>query len=430
MSKPIVGKPLAEYAADIQSGSGQLEIGDFDELKTIGMAASLAVQLRGLPELEYSVLARVSDALFNIPSVALKPVLRTLSEVGMVRLYEQGRTITKVDPDIPYFESVFEKIGDFSSELNYSEVEQAMVIIMAKLQEQPANKDSLSSKSGIPKDLMDRCLAIGAASGLITNHRVRGQSVLLSPIYFADNNAGLADLLAKAGATDFSYLLSVISEHQGWPLGMIVAQQQIAGRPLTPVQIELIKMLSEENMLKPPTIEIGTFKETFIFTPRPGTARLSHGKRDIYERAMALLAAVRKGQLLPFAYPIRKPDVVLNALLRDGFLRANTEARYQYGKVAATFNIGFFKETKPGWHQFHLNQTEENREAVELAIAMAQGETARVDMRQDKEARALLQMDDTYVSAALSSKNMRERRSMPPSAAAGEQWQQLVLGII
>lgn len=394
------------------------------------MAASLAIQLRGLPELDYSVLAQVSDSRFNIPPLALKSVLRTLSEVGMVKLYETGRTIDKVDPDVPYFEDVFETIGDFAADFKLTETEQAMVTIMATLQGQPENQDRLLARTGIERELANRCLNIGSETGLVTEHRVRGQTVLLSPVYFADNNTGLADLLAKVGGSDFQAVLSVIKSNQGWPLSVIIANQQVAGNPLTPVQIELIRMLASENMLKPPTIEIGSFSETFVFTPRPGAARLSPGNRDIYERAMALLAAVRKGQLLPFAFPIRKPAVLLRSFLSDGYLRANTEARLQYGKVAGTFNIGTFKETKPGWHEFHLRRTDENVEAVKLAITLAEGQGARVEMREDREARALLQMDDKYVNSVLGSKNLRARQAINPSSAAKEQWEQLTLRLV
>ncbi len=430
MAFDIKGKNLAEFASDIQTGIGAFDVGDFDDLRTLGMAASLAIQLRGLPEIDYSVLVQVSDSRFNIPSVALKSVLRTLSEVGMVKLYESGRTITKIDPQVPYFEDVFDTIGHYSSEFQLTETEQAMVSIMSNLQSKPENQDRLLAKTGMEKSLADRCLNIGNETGLITTHRVRGQTVLLSPVYFCDNNAGLADLLAKVGAPDFAEVMSIIQSHQGWPLSLIIQHQKVAGKPLTPVQMELIRMMASENMLKPPTIEIGTFQETFVFTPRPGSARLSPGKRDIYERAMALLSAVRKGQLLPFKYPIRKPAVLLNALLSDGFLRANTEARRQYGKVAATFNIGTFKETKPGWHEFHLRKTPENVEAVNMAITLASGGQARVEMREDMEARSLLQMDDKYVNSVLGSKTLRERQPITPSPAAREQWDQLALRFV
>jgi hypothetical protein len=424
------GKILAEFASDIQSGIGAFDVGDFDDLRIIGMAASLAVQLRGLPELDYAVLARVSDSLFNIPSVALKPVLRALSEAGMVRLYETGKTINKIDPDVPYFEDVYSIVGSYSDQFSFNETEQAMVTIMASLKNKPENLDKLTSETGIERNLAQRCFQIGTDSGLITHHRARGQTVLLSPVYFADNNSGLADLLAKVGSGDFQYVLGVLQTHQGWPLSMIINSQMIAGRPLSQTQIDLIRMLASENMLKPPTLEIGQFSETFLFTPRPGSARLSPGNREIYERAMALLSAARKGQLLPFAYSIRNPAVLLRALLRDGYLGANTEAYRQYGKVAAVFNIGYFVETKPGWHQFHLRRTQENEEAVKLAIMLAEGGSERVEMRQDKEARALLQMDEKYVSSILGSRSLRERQKVSPSAAAKEQWEQLTLKLV
>ena len=136
----IKGKKLAEFAFDIQTGLGSFEVSEFDDLRTIGMAASLAVHLRGLPEIEYGVLSQVSDARFDIPAPMLKPVLRLLSEVGMVRLYESGKAITKIDPLVPYFEDVYEKIGQISGEYSYNEVETATVRILAELFSHPENK--------------------------------------------------------------------------------------------------------------------------------------------------------------------------------------------------------------------------------------------------------------------------------------------------
>lgn len=198
----IKGKALAEFAGDIQSGLGSFEVGDFEDLRTIGMAASLAVQLRGLPEIDYSVLQQVSAARFDIPTLSLKPVLRLLSEVGMVRLIESGKSIVKVDPQVPYFEDVYETIGDVADEYQFSETEQAMVTIMAELFERPENKDRLVQRTGIDNALMSRCLDIGDKSGLITTHRARGRSILFSPVYFADNAQGLADTIAKTGSDD------------------------------------------------------------------------------------------------------------------------------------------------------------------------------------------------------------------------------------
>lgn len=211
----INGKALAEFAGDIQSGLGSYEVGDFEDLRTIGMAASLAIQLRGLPELDYSVLQQVSAARFDIPTLSLKPVLRLLSEVGMVRLIENGKIIQKVDPQVPFFEDVYQTIGNVADDFSFTETEQAMVKIMAELFERPENKDRLLHRTGMDRQLMDRCLDIGQQSGLITNQRVRGRSIILSPVYFADNASGLADLIAKSGSDDFKQVMQMLSLHQG-----------------------------------------------------------------------------------------------------------------------------------------------------------------------------------------------------------------------
>ena len=62
------GKQLIELAYDVQSGLGSIDVPDFDQMRTMGMAATLAIHIRGLGELDYEVLRKVSDHYFNIPS--------------------------------------------------------------------------------------------------------------------------------------------------------------------------------------------------------------------------------------------------------------------------------------------------------------------------------------------------------------------------
>ncbi|MFN2201842.1 MAG: hypothetical protein ACK2UO_11575, partial [Caldilineaceae bacterium] len=82
-----------------------------DDLHTIGMAATLAIHVRGLGEIEYEVLRRVSDHFMSVPSCALEKVLSVLEDVGFVQLVHAGRKISKVIPNIPVFEDVYEGLG-------------------------------------------------------------------------------------------------------------------------------------------------------------------------------------------------------------------------------------------------------------------------------------------------------------------------------
>jgi hypothetical protein len=80
----ISSKQIAEFAFDIQTGISRFEIPEFDVLRKIGMAASLSVHIRGLGEIPYEVLRKVSDYYFDIPSIALEPVLNVLEQLEFV----------------------------------------------------------------------------------------------------------------------------------------------------------------------------------------------------------------------------------------------------------------------------------------------------------------------------------------------------------
>src|SRR6185437_9256641 len=128
--------------------------------------------------------------------------------------------------------------------------------------------------------------------------------------------------------------------NQGMPMSMIASQSRIADTIISADEVQLLQALAEEGIIKPPSIKRPNQKEEqFIFTPAPGKTRLSAAKREIYEKAMALAAAVRKGQLLPEAIRIRSPQALLNALEDRKRLRANTEAAHQYRNLT-TLGIG------------------------------------------------------------------------------------------
>ena len=98
------------------------------------------------------------------------------------------------------FDDVYERIGEFAStECTLNSHEQATLQILGALQTSPRNKDSLLQTSGIDRPVFDRCLTIGGGSGILSEHKARGKSILISPFYFADNLDGLADAAAASG---------------------------------------------------------------------------------------------------------------------------------------------------------------------------------------------------------------------------------------
>jgi len=321
---------VAEFAYDLHAGLSLLQVPDFDDLQTIGMATTLAIHIKGLGEIEYEVLRKVSDHLMAIPSVALEKVVRVLSDVGFVRLVENGRKIVSVIPNIPIFDDVYKVIGSYAAaEYDFNEHEQITLRLLRQLQSAPRNRDALFNSLGAEKPAFDRCVTLAGSSGIVSLHKARGRNILISPFYFADNLDALADAAVTAGASAIESVLKKVKANQGWPLSLVSATGEIGGSALSPTEKEVVQKLAEEGVIRPPTIKFGIKTESFLFTPKPGSTRLNAANREVYERAMALISAVRKGQLLPNQYRILMPVRILEALRDRGYLRANSEAREQ-----------------------------------------------------------------------------------------------------
>ncbi len=421
-----MSRETAEFAYDLHAGLSALKIPEFDHLQVIGMAATLAVHLKGLGEIDYEVLRKVSDHFMSIPSYALKPVLELLAEIEFVRLLTTGKTITKVVPNIPLFEDVYKGIGEYAAtEYTLNGHEQATLAILGNLYKAPRNRDALFNALGVEKDVFNRCVTLGMSSGIIAQHTARGKNILISPYYFADNLEGLADLVAGAGTPALESALKKVKSNQGWPLSLVAATGEIGGVKLSATEVELVGKLAAEGIVKPPTIKFGGKTESFLFTPKPGATRLNAANREIYERAMALISAVRKGQLLPDAYRIRSPVRILESLRATGYLRSNSEARDQYHNLVV-LRVARLKPTANNRWQLHLNRTEENEVALKLAIEMLRSGTM-ANMEVDQEARIALSKGEEYIQSLISSAELKKRQKQLTDAQAAHEFEQLIL---
>jgi len=133
---------------------------------------------------------------------------------------------------------------------------------------------------------------------------------------------------------------------------------------------------------------------------------MTAANREIYEKAMALAAAVRKGQLLPEEFRIKSPQALLNDLETRKVIKANTEAAYQY-KNLTTLGLGRLEHLGNGWYQFRLIDIPENIEAVRMARALLRGDRPE-DLEVDTNARILLGQNESYVKSHLTSSTLRK----------------------
>jgi hypothetical protein len=410
-SDKLLPQTVAVRAHDITVCLERNSVSEFDELTRLGMAVRLALHLRGVPPVSYSLLKDVAVHLLDFSTVAVRPVLHLLAEAEFVKLDTEGNTIKTIIPDIPFYENLFDNLGEVIGSNNFSEPETLTLFLVDKLAKSPMAMDSVYN-FGAEKSLVDRIVDIGTQGAFLTCKRARGRSVLMSPTYFPENSQAYADLVSAGGSSRVKKVLELLKRYQGWPLSKIKAEKAIADHNLNQKDLNLITMLAGEGFVPPPgitTSHAGT--NYFIFGPRPSLTQLPSYKRPVYEAAMALVAAVRQGQFLPNSYAIKYPKSLLRAFKQKGYLEANTEAIEQYRQVAA-LRVGRLETTKPGWSRLRLIDLPENIEAVDMAIDLISAEEPSV--KPDENIILSLRAGEKYVESLIGRKRLIQDTVVPP----------------
>ncbi len=400
-----ISSPSREIVAvrchDITVSLNGAQAGEFDRLLLVGMAVQLALHLRGVATaVPYDLLRQVGLYLLHIPSTSFERVVELLAEVEFLKLDRRGGTIKAVVPTVPYYEDLFSGIGEIVSDRPLSEPEQLAIAVLDRLSRSPTTLQTLYG-CGAEKRLLERVLKVGMEGGYFIGKRARGRDMMLSPVYFPEHGEAFADLAAGAGSGIVARVISILAKNQGWPLKLIRETGRIGEIPLSPDEIGVITELAKEGFSPPPMIRTKhSGANYFIFGPKPGLPNLPPQKRHIYEAAMALLAAVRQGQLLAKKYRIRMPQSLLQALKERKWLRANTEALEQY-KQLVVLRLGRLVPTGgSNWYRFELIETPENLEAVDMALLLARG--AQLPLAANEEIAIALQKGQEYVESLVS----------------------------
>jgi len=426
MSEKITREQLASTSHDIQVSLGKKGVAEFESVPFIGMMVNLALHIRGLPLIEYEKFKLVAAHFFHIPPVTVRQVVMSLAEIEFVKLETEGNTIKKILPQVPFFASIYDKVGEYAeAELSLNEPEQVALQIMLRLSGSPIQRTSVFSL-GAEKSVVERNLEIGEQGGYLITRRARTTDILLSPVFFAENPDALADMTAGGGAKRVKRILDLIRKSQGWPLALIEKNMKIGNEPITKEEVNLLKNLAQNGMVKPPSITTPhAGSNYFMFSPTPGAGKLNPANREIYERAMALVASVRQGQLLPSQYRIWSPYAILNKLRRDGFIGSNSEAYNQYHQLAL-MRVGMLVPTFGDRHQFRLIQTEENMKALALAMEIVQtGSISSMEI--NSEAQIALQKDQQYIESLIASSKLRENENVPLSEESKEELNNLFI---
>ncbi|WP_377520442.1 hypothetical protein [Priestia megaterium] len=393
---------------DIASGLSRTDVVDYENISEVGLMVRLALHIRGLSAIPFQTLKLAAHHFLNIPPLLCGNIVTSLAEIGFVKIDSEGKTIKTVIPTVPYYEDLYENVGEYAELKSLNEPEELAISILKRLTSSPMSLDT-AFNLGAERSLVERSLLIGQTGNYINQKRCRGKDILISPIYFSENIDVYTDLVAKSGAKNVQKVLKLIEQAQGIPLHIIESRKEINGVSLSDEEINLLKSLAYDSVIKPPSIVTShAGSQYFLFTPKPGSVRLSPTKKEIFEKAMALVSAVRQGQYLPKQYAIKSPYAILNKLKTAYVIKANTEAAEQY-KQLTFLKVGSLVHISGNWHEFHLIDTEENLQALDIALDLVNVGRAQ-GMEIDDNMTLSIEKGQTYIESLIGSQNLMKER--------------------
>jgi hypothetical protein len=397
---------------DIQTGLQHHSVNEFENLLKVGAAARVAIHLRGGDVVEYDRLKEIVNPLFGISKLELPAIIELLGDIEFVKVVSEGKTIKRIVPTVPYFDDLYETLGERAIALGLNELEQASVAILQELSKGPRRKSSLIKDLGLDGTVTAEVVRIGTAGSFLSEVPRSHEPLLITPVYFSENATEFADAVERFGEDSVRSALSLIRRFPGWPLKKILEDHSIGGTKLSREEMEIVRDVIAKGITQPPAVvtsHSGT--QHFIFTPPIGSEQIKLVEKEIYEKAMAIIACVRQGE--HFAqWRVRNPAQVLSALLRDGFLRATTIAKEQYAMLAVK-KVCYLRKTREGWFEVHLKPTEENRSALRLAINMLRTYEIQEDRGLNKDARNLLFSGGEYTEYLRGLGRVRQKKELP-----------------
>ena len=420
-------KIAAARCHEIQLTIKDKEVPRFEGIPEIGMAVQLALHIRGLPLIDYEKLKLVASTMLGIPRLSVDRIVRLLAEIEFVQIQQEGARIKAVLPVIPYFEDLYAGIGEYASTMSsFDEFEHLTLKIVDSLADSPHNADALANLIGAGRKDFDSSIDIGQQASFLISRRARSKTILLNPTYFSENADVFADHVANRGAKSVQRTLELIKGAQGWPLSVIIKTGEIGGRKISAEDIVLLQRLAEDGIVKPPSVRTSYSGEnSFMFTPTPASANISPLRRDLYEKALAIVSAVRQGQLLPNKFAIKYPGALLYKLKTELQLKPTSDYGEQYQNLVH-LRIARLESLNGGYRQLQIIDTPENREALNIAYGIVQGSQAPATIV-DNDAISAMTGSQEYIESLISSKAMRDRSTIKLSDENTFELEQLIL---
>ncbi|MCK4783152.1 MAG: hypothetical protein KAV87_05325, partial [Desulfobacteraceae bacterium] len=263
------------------------------------------------------------------------------------------------------------------------------------LSKSPLSRDWVHQSMGADKQTFQEILEIGNAGSYIDTVQTTQGKILTSPMYFSENPDEFAEIVARHGDQDVKRVIGLLRQNPGCPLAFIKAGE-VGDNRLNQNELRVACSIVKRALTQPPAIRSRGIDHHFIFTPRIGTEKIEVIEKHIYERAIAIVSAIRFGQY--FAdWKIHSPIELLQALCDRGRLKPPLTVRDQYVRLAMQGIVRFDPPPPKSFKEVVFIDNRENRRAMFIAIEMLREQGAEPSRPADLKAVRALSSDASYL---------------------------------
>ena len=344
-----------------------------------------------------------------------------LAELEMVRnVQRKGGEIVSFVENVPLlYDNIHERLGTRWLDMQPSELEVQFLTILEKLANAPFLAQKLTTEVGVDQRANQKLRTIGETAELIRFYPLRdGSEVATSPLHAFEHPDRLVELFEHYNADHVREAFNDIRSHPGYPILMNNSY---------PIAEDLVRL----GLVPAPTV-VGADRQERAF------AIMLYGldsiyltsKKQILDRALALIACVRCGEVSGGVTAIRIPDKLLSALMdpsRNFTLKGHSSTQRQYAPLV---RMGMITLVPMGslWGP-RLVPTPDNLEAVKLAcILLKRKGDAEPERGNEREAARLLFTDGDYLAPLETIALTRRKAPTMTQIEISDLWEQTVRG--
>lgn len=292
--------------------------------------------------------------------------LPKLSDMGWGEMRKEGRKFVGFHEQIPPVDEVLRTLGKDWEEQEPTPYDLGSVQGLHLLSERPFSRDAFASELGMDPQTAKDVVEYGLAGTYFDE----ADKTLWSPLFFNKNDDEVVRFLDSTSEAEYQALQATcqaLKARPGTPIDLL-------GQPQAAVDAAVRAGFLTSVRVRSPTEEY-----PYLFAPNAQFSGTSG--TDLFDKARAVVAALRHGQHHAGVTRIRYPNALLNAFV-EGRMAPHSYAVYQYAAlqvngVASIKPVQVLGSTR---YQVSFIDTPENRQVIKLASWLLRANTETPDI--------------------------------------------------